>query len=66
MAVKSMKAGRGQTIVTSYARDNSSHTLPNTTGGKMGGSDTNLSHSISGASAKMDGNASKNKPDTFD
>lgn len=36
----------------SYPQDNSGgHKLPNETGGKMGGSDTNLSHSLTGTSA---------------
>lgn len=36
----------------SYPQDNSGNMkLPNETGGKMGGSPTNLSHSLSGASA---------------
>lgn len=35
-----------------YPQDNSGgHKLPNETGKKMGGSTTNLSHSLSGASA---------------
>lgn len=63
--VKTDKAARGQKIVTSFGRDDSNHKLPNTMGGKMGGSTTNLSHSISGANAKMDGNAMKDKKDTF-
>lgn len=36
----------------SYPQDNAGNVkLPNETGGKMGGSVTNLSHSLSGASA---------------
>lgn len=45
------KAARGQTIVRSFGRDNSSMDTPNAKGGKMGGSTTDLSHSLSGASA---------------
>ncbi len=60
------KAARGGKIVTSYGRDDSNHQLPNTRGKSMGGSTTNVAHSISGASAKMDGNAMKQKADTFD
>lgn len=44
--------GSGQKDKVSYPQDNAgSHELPNTKGGKMGGSTTNLSHSLSGASA---------------
>jgi len=48
-----MKGGKeGSTkIVTSYARDNSSHSLSNTKGKSMKGGVDNLSHSLSGASA---------------
>lgn len=49
--VTSEAVARGQKIVTSFGRDNSSHQLPDTMGGKMGGSPTNISHSLSGASA---------------
>ena len=43
-------------ITSAYPRDNSgSHKLPNTMGGKMGGSTSNLSHSLSGASAVQGG-----------
>lgn len=42
----------GQKDNVSYPQDNSGNMkLPNETGGKMGGSCTNLSHSLSGASA---------------
>jgi hypothetical protein len=45
----------GGKIRTSYPRDNaSSHKLPNTRGKSMGGSTTNLGHSLTGASAVMD------------
>lgn len=46
----SMSVPRG-TIKTSYGRDNSSHSLPNTKGKSMGGGVDNLGHSLSGASA---------------
>jgi hypothetical protein len=49
-----MKESKGQGFKdkVSYPPDNSgSHTLPDTKGGKMGGSTTNLSHSLSGSSA---------------
>jgi hypothetical protein len=49
--VETSKADRGQTIVRSFGRDNSSHDVPNSHGKEMGGSTTNLSHSLSGASA---------------
>lgn len=42
----------GGTIMTATGQDNVHGVdLPNTLGGKMGGSNTNLSHSLSGASA---------------
>jgi hypothetical protein len=44
--------GTGFTDKVSYPQDNAgNHKLPNEKGGKMGGSTTNLSHSLSGASA---------------
>ena len=47
-------AGReGAKFITPYGRDNSSHKLPNTKGGSMGGSVTNLAHSLPGTSAKQ-------------
>jgi hypothetical protein len=43
---------RGDKDNVSYPQDNAGNMdLPNTKGGKMGGSTTNLSHSLSGASA---------------
>lgn len=65
MATKTQKVDRGGEIRTDYGRDDSSHKLSNTMGDKMGGSTTNLSHSLSGASAKMDGNATNQKKDRF-
>lgn len=42
----------GNNIMSAYPQDNASNvSLPNERGGKMGGSPTNLSHSLSGASA---------------
>lgn len=38
-------------IKTSFGRDNSSHNLPNTKGKSMKGGDSDLSHSLTGASA---------------
>jgi hypothetical protein len=52
--VQKTSAGKGQTIVTSHGRDNSSYDVPK--GGKMGGSTTNLSHSLSGSSSVQTGN----------
>lgn len=50
----------GGKIRTSYPQDASgSHKLPNTRGKGMGGSTTNLGHSLSGASAVMEGASSK-------
>jgi hypothetical protein len=49
-------AGReGGKFITPFTRDNSSHKLPNTKGGKMGGSITNIGHSLPGASANQQG-----------
>ena len=46
------KETKGQTDKVSYPQDNAGNmTLPDTKGGKMGGSTPNLSHSLSGASA---------------
>jgi hypothetical protein len=46
------KDTKGQKDKASYPQDNAGgHSLPDTKGGKMGGSTTNLSHSLSGASA---------------
>jgi hypothetical protein len=48
--------GRGQTIMSDYALDNVelAFSVPDATGGKMGGSTTNLAHSLRGASAVDD------------
>lgn len=52
----------GTTDKVSYPQDNVSGVdLPNTMGGKMGGSVTNLSHSLTGASAVQ---RSKGKPES--
>jgi hypothetical protein len=49
-STKSMGGGFKDNV--SYPQDNAGNMdLPNTKGGKMGGSTTNLSHSLSGASA---------------
>jgi hypothetical protein len=49
-------AGReGAKFITPFGRDNSSHSIKNTKGEKMGGSITNLSHSLSGVSANQKG-----------
>ena len=49
-------AGRnGATFITPFGRDNSSHSVPNTKGKSMGGSITNLSHSLPGTSANQKG-----------
>lgn len=43
---------RGDKLETSFPQDNAGNMkLPDTTGGKMGGSPTNLAHSLTGASA---------------
>lgn len=52
--VDKTSASRGQTIVTSFGRDNSSLDVPNTHGKALKGGVDNLSHSLSGASAVQD------------
>lgn len=49
--VERSSAPRGQQILRSFGRDDSSYEVANTHGGKMGGSATNLSHSLTGSSA---------------
>lgn len=65
---KTQSIGQGQKIVTDYPKDTSSSGANpgNMTGKSMGGSTTNLSHSLSGCSAKQDGNATKQKPNRVD
>ena len=47
-------AGReGGKFLTPFGRDNSSHKLANTKGKSMGGSVTNLSHSLQGVTANL-------------
>ena len=60
---KTQSADRGQRIVTDYPKDTSSKGANpgNLTGKSFGGSTTNLAHSLPGASAKQDGNATKQK-----
>jgi hypothetical protein len=58
------KAARGQTIQTDYGRDNSSHKVKNPHGAPMGGSVTNLAHSLPGTVANQEGTG-KNKPNKF-
>ena len=61
--VKSEKVSRGQTVVTSYGRDDSNYSAGDGKMGgvKMGGSTTNLAHSLSGSSAHMDGTGHNKK-----
>ena len=62
--MKKTSAARGQTIRVDHGRDDSSHKLDGVKPAKMGGSTTNLAHSLSGASAKVDANPGrKNKFD---
>jgi hypothetical protein len=67
MARKTTSMERGGKIQTDYPRDDSSHNLPNMMGCKMGGSTTNLAHSLEGASvrSRQDGTG-KDKKDRFD
>jgi hypothetical protein len=51
-SIKNTPMTGGGTIRTAFPRDHSgSHDLPNTMGKELGGSPTNLAHSLSGASA---------------
>jgi hypothetical protein len=52
--VESVKGARGQTIKRGFGRDDSSMDVPNARGKALGGSTTNLSHSLSGSSAVQD------------
>lgn len=48
--------GGGQKIMSAYPQDNVHGVdLPNTMGGSMGGSPTNLKHSLTGTAAVQDG-----------
>lgn len=57
--VKDKSIGQGQKIRDYWGRDNSSQSVPNATGGKMGGSTTNLSHSLVGTSANQKGTSKR-------
>ena len=46
-------AGKGMKFKCAYGRDNSDYDVPNDRGGKIGGGPTDLSASISGASANQ-------------
>jgi hypothetical protein len=65
MPTKTITAARGQKIRTDYARDDSSHSVPNDMGKKLGGSTTNIGHSITGASAQIPGHGSPDKKNRF-
>jgi hypothetical protein len=53
--IKTAKVGHGQTIKSAYPQDNvHGYDLPNTTGGKLGGGDAYLGHSLKGVSAVQD------------
>jgi hypothetical protein len=54
--VEKTSIGKGQTFERSYGKDNSDHVGMKSAerGGKLGGSTTNLDHSISGASANQE------------
>jgi hypothetical protein len=57
-SVQTKSIGRGQKIVTSFGQDNckNSQEINGKSNGTLGGSVTNLSHSLSGASvSKSDG-----------
>lgn len=57
--VKDKSIGQGQKIRDYFGRDNSSQSVPNTMASKMGGSTTNLSHSLIGASANQKGTSKR-------
>jgi hypothetical protein len=60
--LKRSSIGKGDTDLVSFPQDNVHGVdLPNTMGGKMGGSVTNLSHSLEGTSAVQ---RSKGKPES--
>jgi hypothetical protein len=52
---KSSAGRESAKFIQGFPRDNSSHTVPNPKGGKMGGSLTNLGHSLPGTSANQKG-----------
>ena len=52
--VERTKGARGQTIVRSFGRDDSSMDIPNSHGKELKGGVNNLAHSLSGASAVQD------------
>jgi hypothetical protein len=55
-SLEKKSAGReGAKFITPFGRDNSSHKVPSPKGAKMGGSITNLSHSLGGSSANQKG-----------
>jgi hypothetical protein len=55
--IKTSKVGHGQAIKSAYPQDNvHGYDMPNTTGGKMGGGDTYLGHSLKGAAAVQEPN----------
>lgn len=59
---KSAGIKRSGPIMSAYPQDNVHGVdLPDTTGGKMGGSPTNLKHSLTGTSAVQDGPGSARK-----
>lgn len=51
----SRESMNGSKWVESYGKDNSDVRVPDERGGKMGGSITNLAHSLSGTSANQKG-----------
>ncbi|HWW46320.1 MAG TPA: hypothetical protein VNZ94_00575 [Xanthobacteraceae bacterium] len=52
--IEKSKAPRGQTIVRSFGRDDSSMDVANSHGKEMKGGTNNLSHSLTGSSAVQD------------
>lgn len=52
--VERTKGARGQTIVRSFGRDDSSMDVPNSHGKELKGGVNNLTHSLSGSSAVQD------------
>lgn len=59
--VKTEKAARGQTVMVPFPRDDSSYDAGDMDGRAMGGSPTNLAHSLPGNSAEQEGTGHNKK-----
>jgi len=66
MATRKESVSRGQKVWTGFPRDSSNYKGDGTLSGlNLGGGDTNLSHSLNGTSAHVDGTG-HGKKDKFD